>query len=136
MQRRGRGGGPRPDRTRRTTPSTPSEQNCSTDQNAPRPFYLCASPQLSARNSLGFGRTVPIHAKEREKQWTLVGEAGERKEHQPTLTLTKEGKAGPASTPVSPGSPVKWVWRSFYTRETVEKNINKKGKCPNPPALF
>lgn len=28
-------------------------------------------------------------------------EAGERKEHQPALTLTKESKAGPASTPVS-----------------------------------
>lgn len=34
-----------------------------------------------------------------------VGEAGERKEHQPALTLTTESKAGPASTPVSPWVP-------------------------------
>lgn len=34
-----------------------------------------------------------------------VWEAGERKEHQPSLTLTIESKAGPASTPVSPWVP-------------------------------
>lgn len=40
----------RPDQTRRT-PINPRKRDCSTDQNAPRPFHLCASPQLSQYKS-------------------------------------------------------------------------------------
>lgn len=67
-----------------------------------------------------------------------VGEAGERKEHQPALTPTKESKAGPASTPVSPWVPSQkgLVVILHKEKQIVEKNINKKGKCPNPLLSF
>lgn len=68
-----------------------------------------------------------------------VWEAGERKEHQPRLTLTKESKAGAASTPVSPWVPSQMGLVVIYTRETdsgEEKHKQEEGELSKPFAFF
>lgn len=65
--------------------------------------------------------------------------AGERKEHQPALTPTKESKAGAASTPVSPWVPSQMGLVAIFSQEKqiVEKdNINKKKREMSKPFAF
>lgn len=132
----GRWGGPRP----RPRPdqmhnsSTPSKQNCSTDQNAAQAILsVCLSPALGAGmrgirpNS---ERTVPIRIGPYQPPPPKKRERGWREKGAPTHTYPDHrGQSRDQHLHLPPlDPPVKRVWRSFDTRETAEKNINKTGK--------
>lgn len=148
----------RSDQTRpdQTHTHQPQERDCSTDQNAPGPFYLCASPQLSMQS-----RTQCRFYHEIEKgKFTFLGfflcqnqsEALCFESLKPTLRGWREKGAPTRTYP----DQREQSWASIYTclppesqsngsgghftqeKQIMEKNnINKKkGKCPNPLLSF